>query len=255
MRTPKLQRTVEQPLAGECWIPLKKLPHVWGQRRSPKAIVGEVKSCLESNLIHNREAQRAPTKPCVHQDPGTPQETEPHLPFSVWVSSMAAYVSSFLPWEQGLWLQQTWEVWCVSPTIEPPSRQLTNWRTIKQLYQRSSHTVVKVLGPTTDFPTWESSKETENPQGMWFWRPVGFDYRTYTGLGKQTLGGHKQNLVCTRTQEKGAVTPQENEPDLPVSIQEIPAEAWVNSGLLWVRGTESNSPGISSFEGLPLPLS
>ena len=25
----------------------------------------------------------------------------------------------------------------------------------------------------------------------------GFDYRTYTGLGKQILGGHKQNLVCT----------------------------------------------------------
>ena len=36
-----------------------------------------------------------------------------------------------------------------------------------------------------------------------------------------TLGGHKQNLVCTRTQEKGAVTPQENEPDLPVSIQGV----------------------------------
>ena len=31
--------------------------------------------------------------------------------------------------------------------------------------------------------------------------------RTYTGLGKQTLGGYKQNLVCTRTQEKGPVTP------------------------------------------------
>ena len=29
---------------------------------------------------------------------------------------------------------------------------------------------------------------------------------TYTGLGKQTLGRHKQNLVHTRTQEKGAVT-------------------------------------------------
>ena len=24
------------------------------------------------------------------------------------------------------------------------------------------------------------------------------------GLGKQTLGGHKQNLVCTRILEKGA---------------------------------------------------
>ena len=30
----------------------------------------------------------------------------------------------------GLWLQQTWEVWDVSPTIEPPSRQPTNWRTV-----------------------------------------------------------------------------------------------------------------------------
>ena len=34
-----------------------------------------------------------------------------------------------------------------------------------------------------------------------------FDYRTSTGLGKQTLGGHKQNFVRTRTQVKGAVTP------------------------------------------------
>ena len=51
--------------------------------------------------------------------------------------------------------------------------------------------------------------------------------------GNQTLGGHKQNLVCTRTQKKGAVTPQETEPDLPVSVQESPAEAWVDSGLPW----------------------
>ena len=49
---------------------------------------------------------------------------------------------------------------------------------------------------------------------------MGFDYRTNTGLGKQTFGGHKQNLVHTRTQEKGAVTPQEPEPDLSMSVQE-----------------------------------
>ena len=65
---------------------------------------------------------------------------------------------------------------------------------------------------------------------------MGFDYRTYTGLGKQTLGGHKQNLVSTRTQEKGAVTPQDTEPDLPVSVQESLAEVWVNSGLLQSQG-------------------
>ena len=40
------------------------------------------------------------------------------------------------------------------------------------------------------------------------------------------------HLVCTRTQEKGAVTPQETDPYLPMSIQELPAEAWVGGGLL-----------------------
>jgi len=62
---------------------------------------------------------------------------------------------------------------------------------------------------------------------------MGFDYRTSTGLGKQTLEGHKQNLVCTRTQEEEALTPQETEPDLPMSVQESPVELWVNNGLLW----------------------
>ena len=38
--------------------------------------------------------------------------------------------------------------------------------------------------------------------------------------------------LCTRTQEKGAVTPQETDPDLPVSVQESPAEVWVSGGLL-----------------------
>ena len=61
---------------------------------------------------------------------------------------------------------------------------------------------------------------------------MGFDYRTYIGLGKQTLGGQKQNLVSAKTQEKGVVTPQETGIDFPVSVQESPAEAWVGSGLL-----------------------
>ena len=58
------------------------------------------------------------------------------------------------------------------------------------------------------------------------------DARTYKGLGKQILGGHKHNTVHTRTQEKGAVTPQETDPDLLVSVQESLAEAWVNGSLL-----------------------
>ena len=40
----------------------------------------------------------------------------------------------------------------------------------------------------------------------------------------------------TRTKEEGAVTPQETEPDLSVSVWESLAEMWVNSGLLWGQG-------------------
>ena len=69
------------------------------------------------------------------------------------------------------------------------------------------------------------------------WKPVGFDYRTSTGLGKQTPGGHKQKLVRTRTQDKEAVIPQKADPDLPVSVQESPMEVWVSSGLVQGHGT------------------
>ena len=51
-------------------------------------------------------------------------------------------------------------------------------------------------------------------------------------LRKQILGGHKQNLVCTRSQEKGAVTPQETDPDMLMSVQESLVEAWIGGGLL-----------------------
>ena len=44
-------------------------------------------------------------------------------------------------------------------------------------------------------------------------------------MDRQTLAGHKQNLVCTRTQEKGPVTPQEPDPDMSMSVLEFPAEA------------------------------
>ena len=52
----------------------------------------------------------------------------------------------------------------------------------------------------------------------------------------RTLGGHKQNLVCNRIREKGIATPQEANPDLRMSIQKSPVEAWVSNGLLQVWG-------------------
>ena len=119
----------------------------------------------------------------------------------------------------------------------------------EQLHQRSSHIAAKILGPTTDFSTWGSSKGTENPQGFsdsdpqnpqGIWpnlkvRRTWLQNFHRTGES-ETLGGHKQNLVQTRTQEKGAMIPQETQPDLAVSVWESPVDAWVNSGLPWGQG-------------------
>ena len=85
-------------------------------------------------------------------------------------------------------------------------------------------------------PTWGSDKGTEDPQGICLWKLVEFYYGTSTGLGRETLGGHKQNRVCTRSEKKGVVSPQETEPDLPVNVQESLVKAWVDSGLLWGQG-------------------
>ena len=61
---------------------------------------------------------------------------------------------------------------------------------------------------------------------------MGFDYKTSTGLGEtdSSLGGHRQNLECTKIQRKGAVTTRETEPKLPVSVGGPPVEAWVSRG-------------------------
>ena len=53
--------------------------------------------------------------------------------------------------------------------------------------------------------------------------------------GNRLLKGTK-NLVCTRTQEKGTVTTKETELDLPVSVREALAEAWVNRSPLQGQG-------------------
>ena len=50
--------------------------------------------------------------------------------------------------------------------------------------------------------------------------------------GNRVLKGAKKNLVHTRTQEKGIVTPQETDPDLPVNVLKSLAEVWVSGGLL-----------------------
>ena len=54
----------------------EKILHIQGQRRSPHQTVEGAKLHLESKPIPVRDARRAQTKPCVHQEPRTAQETE-----------------------------------------------------------------------------------------------------------------------------------------------------------------------------------
>ena len=45
------------------------------------------------------------------------------------------------------------------------------------------------------------------------------------------------------------MTPQETDPDLPMSVQESLAEAWVSSGCWGVGGTECSNVCTGPFEG------
>ena len=45
------------------------------------------------------------------------------------------------------------------------------------------------------------------------------------------------------------MTPQETDPDLPLSVQESPVGAWVGSGLLQGQGTKCSSVCTGSLEG------
>ena len=68
---------------------------------------------------------------------------------------------------------------------------------------------------------------TEEPGGLQSigWQRVRSKTEATSHSKKEEV--NKQNLVLTRTQEKGAVSPKETDPDLPVSVRESPAEVWL----------------------------
>ena len=59
-------------VAAQCWSHCKEIPHIQGQRRSPSKMGEEVNSCLDQTPFHQRHPEGS-NKPCVHQDPETPQ--------------------------------------------------------------------------------------------------------------------------------------------------------------------------------------
>ena len=141
----------------------------------------------------------------------------------------------------------------ISPTGQPPARWLTNWRTI--IPKKSSHCCGSSR-PHNRFPNlgirqrdWEPPREFYF-EGQWdLITELPQDWET------ETPGGHKQNLVCTRTQEKAALTPQETWARLASECSGVSGEAWTGSGPLqrqghWLqRSWDVWRPGLSPFGG------
>ena len=71
-------------------------------------------------------------------------------------------------------------------------------------------------------------------------------HQIYTKYNETHFWRASKILCAPGPQEKGAVTSPETEPDFLVTVQESPAEAWVES-VLPCHGV--GSPGISPFEG------
>ena len=90
---------------------------------------------------------------------------------------------------------------------------------------------MKVPGSTREFPTWGSGRRTENPRGFDFEGQWDLMTELAQDWGNRFLEGTHKTLCAPGTRKKGAVTPRETEPDLPVSVQESSMEAWADSGL------------------------
>ena len=115
--------------------------------------------------------------------------------------------------KQGSWIR----------IVRPGSCSITHHRVTKQTTQKLQNNYTKeILVLIRKFYDPKHTSQSGGPaKGLRTLREFDFEGQWYltTDLlqnwGK-TLGGHKQSLVHTRTQEKGAVTPQEIKPDLPV---------------------------------------
>jgi len=100
---------------------------------------------------------------------------------------------------------------------------------------------VKVLSLMSSFPAWGFGKEIGNPQGIWLWRPVGFDYRAFTGLGEaetSLLEGKKKICVHQNPGGKSSVTPQKTEPDVPARVGMSATLAYTTHTHEWTCGSE-----------------
>ena len=127
----------------------------------------------------------------------------------------------------------------MSSTTEPLGRWLTNRRTItpKKVSHccRSSRAHNRLLNLGIRQKDWVSLRNlTLKVSRIWL--------QTFLRTGETDSWRAQTKPWAHQDQEKGVVTPQETEPDLPVSVQESLADGSTVVCRV-VRGTDYNSPG------------
>ena len=127
------------------------------------------------------------------------------------------------------------------------THQADNPQTGDQLYQRSSHTVMQVLGPTTNFPNLGIWQRDWEPPGSLIWRPVGFDYRTSTGLENRLLESTNKTLYTPRPRRKEQWPHRLSQTCLWVS-RSLWQKHESTVACQRVSGTDYSSAGVSPFE-------
>ena len=167
---------------------------------------------------------------------------------SVWGSPAEAGLAAVCPGDRDcgsshpgrlrVWRKSSWRS---LPLASVESHWVGDPRNGEQLCQSSSHTAVK--GPTTSQPRYPATR-LGSPLGIWLWRPVGFDRRTSTGLGKQKLLEGADKTLCG---------PGPRKEEQRCHQRQRPTCPWVSGSLWWrrglplachgVRGTECSRPG------------
>ena len=154
----------------------KKIHHIQGQRRSHNKMVGGVKSCLESKLRPPEMLRGFKQNLVWTRTRGTHKRLSQ---ICLWVfecllqwhgSTVACHGNRgsgcSRPRRQSMW-------------ASPEGHRADNPQIGEQLNQRSSRTVAKVLGPTTDFPAWSIQQRD--------WKAPGSLTLKYSGIWLQNF--------------------------------------------------------------------
>ena len=118
------------------------------------------------------------------------------------------------------------------PLAPPQSHWADDPQTGEQLYPKKFSHCCKSSRTHNRFPSLGVWQRDWEHMGIWLWRPVGFYYRTCTGLRKQTIEGHQKKPHVHQDPGERSSDPTRDWARLACECPGSLAEAWMDSGLL-----------------------